>query len=213
MLLKELWESKFFIYFITFLFVFCLHLYVHGFHHKSVGKESTHSAGHPSLIPGLGRSAGEGIGYPVQYSGLENSKDCIVHGVEELDTTEQLALALSYLHDISIISSFLITTMGHLFPTTQRPKGMCINQGCGWKQRKLSEDVLGKKVHNGKLWDAHTMDWQLKDQTLKTCHKGTIEAPIQDVNQLSCRRKRKAAVSLSWDQILCPPGDPWTHHD
>ena len=86
MLLKELWESKFFIYFITFLFVFCLHLYVHGFLHRSVGKESACSAGHPSLIPGLGRSAGEGIGYPLQYSGLENSKDCIVHGVEKSQT-------------------------------------------------------------------------------------------------------------------------------
>ena len=75
MLLKELWESKFFIYFITFLFVFCLHLYVHGFPHKSVGKESARSAGHPSLIPGLGRSAGEGIGYPLQYSFLGNPMD------------------------------------------------------------------------------------------------------------------------------------------
>ena len=33
------------------------------------------------LIPGLGRSPGEGNGYPLQYSGLENSMDCIVHGV------------------------------------------------------------------------------------------------------------------------------------
>ena len=32
------------------------------------------------LIPGLGRSPGEGIGYPLQYSGLENSIDYIVHG-------------------------------------------------------------------------------------------------------------------------------------
>ena len=34
----------------------------------SVGKESTCNAGDPSSIPGLGRSAGEGIGYPLQYS-------------------------------------------------------------------------------------------------------------------------------------------------
>ena len=33
------------------------------------------------LIPGLGRSSGKGKGYPLQYSGLENSMDCIVHGV------------------------------------------------------------------------------------------------------------------------------------
>ena len=35
------------------------------------------------LIPGLGRSPREGKGYPLQYSGLENSMDCIVHGVEK----------------------------------------------------------------------------------------------------------------------------------
>ena len=47
----------------------------------SAGKESVCNAGDPRLIPGSGRSAGEGIGYPLQYSGLENSMDCIVHGV------------------------------------------------------------------------------------------------------------------------------------
>ena len=36
--------------------------------HISVGKESTCKAGNPSSIPGSGRSAGEGIGYPLQYS-------------------------------------------------------------------------------------------------------------------------------------------------
>ena len=35
------------------------------------------------LIPGLGRSPGEGNGYPLQYSGLENSMDCIAHGVSK----------------------------------------------------------------------------------------------------------------------------------
>ena len=38
-----------------------------GFPESSVGKESTCNAGDPSLIPGSGRSAGEGIGYPLQY--------------------------------------------------------------------------------------------------------------------------------------------------
>ena len=52
-----------------------------GFPDSSVGKESACNAGDPGLIPGLGRSAEEGIGYPLQYSGLENSKDCIVCGV------------------------------------------------------------------------------------------------------------------------------------
>ena len=40
----------------------------------------------PGLIPGLGRSPGEGNGYPLQYSGLENSMDCIVHGVAKSQT-------------------------------------------------------------------------------------------------------------------------------
>ena len=40
----------------------------HGFPHSSVGKESTCNAGDPGLIPGSGRFAGEGIGYPLQYS-------------------------------------------------------------------------------------------------------------------------------------------------
>ena len=48
---------------------------------SSVGKESTCNAGDPGSIPGLGRFPGEGKGYPLQYSGLENSMDCIVHGV------------------------------------------------------------------------------------------------------------------------------------
>ena len=50
-------------------------------------------------IPGLGRSPGEGKIYPFQYSGLENSMDCIVHGVAKLDTTERLSLSLSFFHN------------------------------------------------------------------------------------------------------------------
>ena len=53
-----------------------------------MGKESMCKVGDQVLIPGLGRSAGEGNGYPFQYSGLEKSMDCIVHGIAESDTTE-----------------------------------------------------------------------------------------------------------------------------
>ena len=51
-----------------------------GFPCGSADKESACKAGDLSLIPGLGRSPGEGKGYPLQYSGLENSMDSIVHG-------------------------------------------------------------------------------------------------------------------------------------
>ena len=47
----------------------------------SAGKESTCNTGDRGSIPGLGRSPGERKGYPLQYSGLENSMGCIVHGV------------------------------------------------------------------------------------------------------------------------------------
>jgi len=47
----------------------------------SAGKESAFNARDLGSIPGLGRSPGEGSGYPFQYSGLENSVDCIGHGV------------------------------------------------------------------------------------------------------------------------------------
>ena len=57
-----------------------------GFPHGSAGKESTCNAGDLGSNPGLGRSPGEGKGYLLQYSGLENSTDCIVHGVVKSGT-------------------------------------------------------------------------------------------------------------------------------
>ena len=47
----------------------------------SAGKESACNAEDLGLIPGLRRSPGERKGYPLQYAGLENSMDCIVHGL------------------------------------------------------------------------------------------------------------------------------------
>ena len=66
-----------------------------GFPDSSVGKESTSYAGDPSSIPGLGRSPGERIGYPLQYSGLENFR---VHsGERALVNTPAFELNLSKL--------------------------------------------------------------------------------------------------------------------
>ena len=58
----------------------------------SAGKESTCNAGDPGSIPRLGRSPGEGTGYPLQYSGLENPMDYTVMGITESNKTEQLSL-------------------------------------------------------------------------------------------------------------------------
>ena len=62
-----------------------------GFPGGSAGKESAYNERDPGLIPGLGRSPGEGNGDPLQYSCLENSKDrgawrAIVHGVAKSQT-------------------------------------------------------------------------------------------------------------------------------
>ena len=53
-----------------------------------VGKDFACNAGDPGLIPGLGKSFGEGIGYPLQYSGLENSTDYSPWDCKELDMTD-----------------------------------------------------------------------------------------------------------------------------
>ena len=52
----------------------------------SSGKESACNAGDLGSIPGLGRAPGEGKGYPLQYSGLENSVNYIIHGITKSQT-------------------------------------------------------------------------------------------------------------------------------
>ena len=70
-----------------------------GFPGGSAGKESTCNVGDLGLIPGLGRCPAEGKGYPLQYFGLENSMDCIVHGV----TKSWTHLSNFHFHHIYII--------------------------------------------------------------------------------------------------------------
>ena len=68
------WVSS--IYLAIFYLVIYLSLLL-GFPGSSAGKESARYAGELGSVPGLGRSPGEGNSYPLQYSGLENSMDCI----------------------------------------------------------------------------------------------------------------------------------------
>ena len=76
----------------------CLLLNKQDFLHPggSAGKESACNARDLGLNLGLGRSPGEGKGYPLQHPGVENSMDCIVSpwGLKKSDTTEQLSLSL-----------------------------------------------------------------------------------------------------------------------
>ena len=61
-------------------------IHIMGFPCGSAGKESICNVGDLGLIPGLGRSLGEEKGYLLQYSGLENYTDCIVHEVTKSQT-------------------------------------------------------------------------------------------------------------------------------
>ena len=78
-------------------FIHCLCLDFPG---GSAGKESTCNAGDLGSMPELGRSPGEGKSYPLQYSGLENSMDCTVHGVTksqtQLTSTSLVAFVLQW---------------------------------------------------------------------------------------------------------------------
>ena len=72
-----------------------------GFPGGSDGRESTCNAGHPGLIPGSGRSLGEGNVRPLQCSCLDNSMDRgawqATWDCKESDATERLSLSLSFL--------------------------------------------------------------------------------------------------------------------
>ena len=72
-----------------------------GFPGGSADKESACSEGDLGLIPGLGRSPGKGNDYPLQYSGLENSMDYIVHGVTKSQTQ------LSNFHSASLVAQLV----------------------------------------------------------------------------------------------------------
>ena len=95
-----------------------------GFPDSSVGKESAFNAGDLGSIPGLGRSAGEGIGYPLQYSGLENSMDYTIHGVTKSQTR------LSDFHFLEIQSPpkpiYEAVVSARLFPLSPQMESPCI---------------------------------------------------------------------------------------
>ena len=82
-----LWKAKWYTILIVYHFVSCPSLnrfgedvIIKGFPCGSAGKESAWDAEDLASIPGWGRSPGEGKGYPLQYSGLENSMECIAKG-------------------------------------------------------------------------------------------------------------------------------------
>ena len=87
---------------------------IFGFPGSSAGKESACSVGDLGSVPGLGISPREGKGYPLQYSGLENSMDCIVYRVTKSQTRlNDVHFSLSNVEMLSPIA-----LMGHQPPST-----------------------------------------------------------------------------------------------
>ena len=121
-------------------------MYLSGFSGSSAGKESACNSGDLGSIPGLRRSPGEGNGYPFQYYGLENSRDCIVHGVAKSQTQ------LSDFHT-------LLWPQDH--PNQHHlglgPRNWCFNQTSRWQNHSsslsghpyLTDYTLGPTIDQG----------------------------------------------------------------
>ena len=86
----------------------------------SAGKESACNAGDLGSIPGLGRSPGEGKGYPLQYSGLESSMDCIAHGVTK-SRTRLSGFHFHFTYLIIFSRSFFLFFSSEISPSFKSP--------------------------------------------------------------------------------------------
>ena len=82
----------------------------------SAGKESACNAGDLGSIPGLGKTPGEGKDQPLQYSGLENSMDCIIHRVTK-SQTQQSNFYLSNFHFVGKVMALLFNMLSRLVIT------------------------------------------------------------------------------------------------
>ena len=88
----------------------------------SDSKESAYNVGDLGLIPGLGRSPGEGKGYSLQYSGLENSMNCTVHGVTKSRTQlNNFHFRGLWLGEKELISKVLIKMLGYQVSAPNMP--------------------------------------------------------------------------------------------
>ena len=122
-----------------------------GFPASSVGKESTCNAGDLSSIPGLGRSPGEGKGYALQYSGLENFMDCIVQGVAKSWTwlskfhfhflSPNLVHTLAHRHSCGTSSLRALWTINSSLHTGQVSLWV-FRAHCEWESHKLKGGLL-----------------------------------------------------------------------
>ena len=108
-----------------------------GFPGGSAGKESACNVGDLGSIPGLGRSPGEGSDYPLQYSDLENSTDCIVHRVAKSPSGLLTLKNLFFSHNpcLSLTSGYCIVIKSMLPDRIFTVSSFCERHsdlGCRW---------------------------------------------------------------------------------
>ena len=115
---------------------------------RSVGKEPACNAGDPSSIPGLGRSAGEGKGYPLQCSGLENSKDCRIYGVAKSQT--QLSDFHFTFSIYSLLAFFGITPFFSIWRLLDLQ--YCVSFRCTASADSFPWSLVGFKAQNWNLF-------------------------------------------------------------
>ena len=98
----------------------------------SASKESARNAEDLGSIPGLGRSPGEGKGYPLQYSGLENSMDCTVHGVTKTQTwLSPFHCHFHWTHAVCLSLERLMSTDGDILYVSRRQSYNTSKVQCG----------------------------------------------------------------------------------
>ena len=141
----------------------------------SAGKESACNAGDLGLIPGLGRSPGEGKGYTLQYSGLENSMDCIVHGVAKSRTQ----LSGFHFHFLSLLRAKYQMQVGLNLKGNYYLRKILSN--ISLKIPYLSED---SSISHRVLQNPQTPMTQPQTLTLKESNEGDNKTPSECYSSL-----------------------------
>ena len=145
-----------------------------GFPDSSVGKEYTCNAGDLGLIPGLGRSPGEGNGYLLQYSGLEDSMDCIVHGA---------AKRWTWLSDFHFMW-FLSALIKHLGGSPKcRPLSLGPNPGISRKTLSQASPLLCPVENGTYLWSMLKTPKTLREQWRRSLSSGSLPFHLLYIDQ------------------------------
>ena len=112
----------------------------------SAGKESVRNVGDLGSIPGLGRYPGEGKGYPLQYSGPENSMDCIVQGVAKSQTW------LSDFHFQCMFQCYSLKLSQPLLPLCPKLCSLCLHNSESFKISSLNHTTSLPRAEKRTEW-------------------------------------------------------------